>query len=259
MVSYFFIVSLITGLAIGSFLNVLIYRIPRGIGFVKGRSFCPKCKKKINWYGNIPVISFVLLKGRCRKCQSPISLRYPVVELLTGVLFVLGALGQLGKLGELGILGAIIGVLLTWVLFSALIVIFFIDLEHQIIPDQILLPIILLFFVWNLVIGNWLFLLSGFISSLFFLLVHLVTKGKGMGLGDVKLAFLMGLALGFPKIVVAVYLAFLTGAVVGTILILGKKAKFGQKIAFGPFLSFSTIITFLWGEKIIDWLQKILF
>lgn len=255
----------VLGLTIGSFLNVLIYRIPKGLGFVKGRSFCPRCKRKISWFDNIPLLSFALLKGRCRACHSPISWRYPAVELLTGVLFVLGAEGVLGRLGGLGKLGAI-EIVLTWVLFSALIAIFFIDLEHQVIPDEILLPVIFLFLLskvfasplttYYLLLTT---LLPAFGASLFLLLIWAFTRGRGMGLGDVKLAFLMGLVLGYPKVIVAFYLAFLTGAIVGVILILVKKARFGQKIAFGPFLAAATIITFLWGEKILSLAQKFLF
>jgi leader peptidase (prepilin peptidase)/N-methyltransferase len=252
------------GLGVGSFLNVLIYRFPRRISVVWGRSFCPKCRKKIAWFDNIPIFSFIFLKGHCRHCHSPISWRYPVVELLTAVLFLLGAtrLGNLSNLGYLGI--AEVG--LTWVLFSALVVIFFIDLEHQVIPDEILLPVIFLFLLSKIfaphfntqyLILNTLLPAVG--ASIFLLIIWALTKGRGMGLGDVKLAFLMGLSLGFPKVVVAFYLAFLTGAIIGVILILVKKARFGQKIAFGPFLAAATVITVLWGEKIFGLARKLLF
>jgi len=272
------VIIFLIGLCVGSFLNVLIYRLPRGLGFVKGRSFCPHCKKKIKWFDNVPLISFILLKGRCRVCHSPISWRYPVVELTTGILFVLAAQNKLGRLGLL----RVEDFLLTILLFSGLIVIFFIDLEHQIIPDEIVLPLIALFSLRQLFplptfFSNFSLLTSHFsthfslltptlnpfitatISSLFLYSIYFFTKGKGMGLGDVKLAFLMGLVLGFPQVVVAFYLAFLTGAAVGIILILARKAKFGQKIPFGPFLAFSTIITCLWGEKIFSLALKALF
>jgi prepilin signal peptidase PulO-like enzyme (type II secretory pathway) len=246
------LIILIGGLAVGSFLNVVIYRLPRKLSVVWGRSFCPRCKKKVSWFDNVPLLSFILLKGRCRACHSPISWRYPVVELLTAVLFVLGARPYLSNLriAELG---------LTLILFSSLVVIFFIDLEHQIIPDEILLPVIVLFFLRSLLTSNYWLLAAALGASLFLFLIWFVTKGKGMGFGDVKLAFLMGLVLGFPKIVVAFYLAFLTGAIIGVILILVKKARFGQKIAFGPFLAAATVITFLWGEKIFSFTQKLLF
>jgi len=248
------------GLGVGSFLNVVIYRLPRRLSVAWGRSFCPHCRKKIAWFDNIPLLSFLFLKGRCRACRSPISWRYPTVELLTAVLFVLG-FGQFVQLGQLR-MAAIGELLLTWILFSGLIVIFFIDLEHQIIPDEIILPVAGLFLIFWLIVNpqslitN--YLISGLGASLFLLLIWALTKGRGMGLGDVKLAFLMGLSLGFPKIIIAFYLAFLTGATIGVILILVKKARFGQKIAFGPFLAAATIITVLWGEKIFGLAQKLL-
>ena len=241
-------IVLALGLVIGSFLNVVIYRLPRGLGFVRGRSFCPKCKHKVNWFDNVPVISFLILKGRCRFCGRKISWRYPLIELLAGALFYLSYLSHLS--------------FLSYLLICGLVVIFFIDLEHQIIPDEIVIPLSVLFLGYRLLtniqylISN--FLITGIVSFLFLYLIHLLTKGKGMGLGDVKLAFLMGLVLGFPKIVVAFYLAFLTGAFVGVILILLSRAKLKQKIAFGPFLVFGTIFSLLWGEKIVTLAEKVL-
>ena len=263
---FFVFVVFVFGLCVGSFLNVLIYRLPRGLGFVKGRSFCPHCKRKINWFDNVPLISFVLLKGRCRFCHSPISWRYPVVELMTGLItllilnFKFQIFNQFLNLNFQIVFDLVCYLILAW----ALIVIFFIDLEHQIIPDEVVYPIVALFLLKSVLFSfntGYLILntfLSAIGASLFLLLIYLVTKGKGMGFGDVKLAFLMGLVLGFPKIVVAFYLAFLTGAFVGIILILGKYAKFGQKIAFGPFLALSTIISVLWGEKILSLALKVL-
>ena len=241
-------VVLALGLVIGSFLNVVIYRLPRGLGYVRGRSFCPKCKHKINWFDNVPVISFLILKGRCRFCGRKISWRYPLIELLAGALFYLSYLSHLS--------------FLSYLLICGLVVIFFVDLEHQIIPDEIVIPLSVLFLGYRLLtniqylISN--FLITGIVSFLFLYLIHLLTKGRGMGLGDVKLAFLMGLVLGFPKIVVAFYLAFLTGAFVGVILILLSRAKLKQKIAFGPFLVFGTIFSLLWGEKIVTLAEKVL-
>jgi len=241
-------VIFLCGLIVGSFLNVVIYRLPRELDFVKGRSFCPKCKHKISWFDNVPILSFLMLRGRCRFCQSPISWRYPAVELLTGGLFLLGYLSHLSNL--------------SFVLFSGLIVIFFIDLEHQIIPDEIVIPLSIIFIVFALITNYQLlitnYFLSGLGSFLLLLLLYLVTCGKGMGFGDVKLAFLMGLVLGFPKIVVAFYLAFLTGAIAGVILILLGRAKFKQKIAFGPFLVLGTVVSSLWGDKILKVVTEVL-
>jgi len=156
---------------------------------------------------------------------------------------------------------------LSYLLFSGLVVVFFVDLEHQIIPDEIVIPLIVLFSLYRLFplltspprplisemgeAGRFLPFIAAAGSFVLFYSVYALTKNKGMGFGDVKLAFLMGLVLGWPKTAVAFYLAFLTGAIFGVILILLGKAKLRQKIAFGPFLSFSTIAVFLWGEKII--------
>ena len=252
------------GLVVGSFLNVLIYRLPRNLNFVKGRSFCPKCKTKIHWSDNIPLLSFLMLRGKCRACKSPISPRYPLVEIVTGVLTVLIFNFQFTIFNQLLnfqiIFSFICYLLLTW----GLIVIFLIDLENQIIPDEILLPLIGLFLIKTAFppLNSKFLILNSMTSAvgafLFLFIIYLVTKGRGMGFGDVKLAFLMGLSLGFPKIIVAFYIAFLTGAFAGIILILGSKAKLKQKIAFGPFLSFATLTTILWGEKILGFVLALL-
>lgn len=251
------ILILLFGLCVGSFLNVLIYRLPRNIFPGSGRSFCPNCKKNISWFDNVPLVSYLVLRGHCRFCKSPIPIRYPIVELLTGIVtliifnFNFLILNQFLIFNFKNVLEFFLSLLLAW----SLIAIFFIDLEHQIIPDKIVLPLCLIFFIYYLVTGYRLlvtnYLPSAVVSLLLFLLLFLITKGKGMGFGDVKLAFLMGLVLGFPKVIVAFYIAFLTGALLGIILILGKKAKFGKPIPFGPFLVFGTILSYLWGEKII--------
>lgn len=262
------VVVFFCGLVVGSFLNVLVYRLPRGLGFVKGRSFCPKCKKKIAWFDNIPLLSFFLLRGKCRRCKKQISIRYPLVELLTGVLTILIFNFKFEILNQYQILNFefLIDFVLILLLFWGLVVIFFVDLEHQIIPDEIIIPLIIIFLLREFI--SFFFLspnpynLSPIFSAvgafLFFFLIYLATKGKGMGFGDVKLAFLMGLALGWPRIILAFYLAFLTGALTGVILILRKKAKLKQKIAFGPFLALATVISILWGEKIISRLVLLL-
>lgn len=258
-VALLFVVFLF-GLAVGSFLNILIYRLPHDLSIV-GRSFCPHCRKKIAWYDNIPLTSFVLLCGKCRQCRSPISIQYPAVELVTGVLFVLVflLLGIKNKLSltsyqELRIMDF---VTLGYYLFviSALIVIFFADFRYGIIPDKIVYPSILVSAVYLFLIHNSLFIihfLSAFGSFAFLLLLFLVTRGRGMGFGDVKLVFLLGLFLGFPKIVIVLYVAFLTGAAVSLILVLwGKKKLSGGTVPFGPFLVFGTLLAFFAGEELL--------
>jgi prepilin signal peptidase PulO-like enzyme (type II secretory pathway) len=248
----FFLLILISifilGLCVGSFLNVLIYRLPRSLSPLKGRSFCPKCKKKIFWYDNIPLLSFILLKGRCRFCHSPIGWQYPLVELITGILTLFVTYYSLVIL-HLPLLITIYHLLITFIL----IVIFFTDLLHQIIPDQVVYPAILISLLFAIRYPPYA-IPASLGTGAFFLLLHFITRGKGMGLGDVKLAGLMGLVLGFPKIVIALYLAFLTGALVGVILILLGRKRLGDHLAFGPFLAGATWISLFWGEIIWRWL-----
>lgn len=246
-VAYLFLFVL--GLAIGSFLNVLIYRLPLGLS-IRGRSFCPRCKKKIRWFDNVPLLSFAFLRGRCRWCHSPISPQYPLVELITAVLFV--GIWEIGEMREIWGLGYYLFII------SSLIAILFIDLRHKIIPDIIVFPAILVS-IFSVSIFSTIFnvqpsifnsFLSAFGSSAFFLALFLITRGRGMGFGDVKLAFLMGLFLGFPKIVVALYVAFLTGAFVSLILIVRRKVGLKSAIPFGPFLVIGTLVALFWGESI---------
>lgn len=249
-------VLFLLGLVVGSFLNVLIYRLPKNL-IISGRSFCPSCKRKIPWQDNIPVLSFVMLGGKCRNCHSPISLRYPIAELSTGVLFVLTVflLPDLNPKSQ--ILNPKYLILVFYHLFivSSLIVVFFTDLKYGIIPDKIVFPAIAVTFLYLILNTSYLIqnhIFSAIGSFLFFLFLFLVTRGRGMGLGDVKLAILLGLVLGFSKIVVALYIAFLTGAAVSVILVLVGKKRFGQTIAFGPFLILGTIVAWLLYEKILE-------
>lgn len=252
---YLYFMSTFLGFLIGSFLNVVIYRGERGINFIKGRSFCPKCRSQIRWYDNIPLLSFLFLRGKCRNCKGKISLRYPLVEFLTGIVTLLVANRVLSfdsldwrNFSFWKIFDLFCFLCLAW----GAIVIFFIDLDSKVIPDFVTGPLILIFLIRVLIIRNWWLLAAGAGAFLFLFLVFLVTKGRGMGFGDVKMAFLMGIALGWPKIVLAFYIAFLTGALIGIILIMTRKAKIGQQIAFGPFLSVATFVSIIWGEEILQ-------
>ena len=241
------------GLSIGSFLNVLIDRLPRGKNVITGRSVCDYCKKTLRWFELIPLLSFFLQGGRCRRCKKHLSWQYPLIELVTGVGFAGIALQSQALAFPQSL--ALVGWLLV---FGSLLVIFVADFKYQIIPDSMVVLGIIggigilqsqaLEFPQSLAL--W---LSAMGASTFFFLLFLITRGRGMGLGDVKLAFLMGLLLGFPKIIVASYLAFLTGAMVGVILILVGKKKLKERIAFGPFLVAGTVIALIWGQQLIKW------
>ncbi len=245
------------GLAVGSFLNVLIDRLPRDESIIKGRSYCEHCKKPLIWYDLIPLLSFLILKGKCRYCHFPISWYYSVVELTTGILFVLVYLffPQEGIMNhELGIMG-IVSVIYYLFIVSSFIVVFFADLKYGIIPDKVVFSSIVVSIVYLFILHNSYFiihLLSALGAFLFFFLLYLITRGQGMGFGDVKLVFLLGLFLGWPKVIVAFYIAFLTGAILGCILILWGKKKFsGGTVPFGPFLVLGAITSLFWGEHIL--------
>jgi len=237
---------ILVGLVLGSFLAAFTYRFPKG-ETLKGRSKCPKCNKKIAWYDNVPLLSYILLKGKCRKCKGEISLRYPAIEASTSLIL-------------LGMWKTTISVYywpFTIFLTLLLISIFVIDLEKKIIPDfLVFLGIVVVFFVYLLTSNPLIFenIFAGLLMASFLLLLNLVTRGRGMGLGDVKLAILGGLLLGIKYSVVWMFLSFLIGSVVGIILILTKRSKFGQQIPFGPFLVLSLFIVILFGESIFKML-----
>ncbi|KKT32410.1 MAG: Type 4 prepilin-like protein leader peptide-processing enzyme [Candidatus Woesebacteria bacterium GW2011_GWB1_44_11] len=231
------VILFVLGLVFGSFISALTWRYPRGISVKKGRSVCPKCRKQIAWYDNIPLLSYILLGGKCRNCRKPISWRYPVIELATGIGFLL------------------IGPQILWlIIFCILEIIFIIDFEHQIIPDSFVFAglFLSLFLIPDSLFGS---LFAGFLASTLLVLIHLLTKGRGMGLGDVKFAVLGGMLVGLKLLPVWFFLAFLTGAFIGIILILGRKARLKSQIAFGPFLVAAIPLSLLYGEKILAWLH----
>jgi len=231
------------GLVVGSFLEALTYRLPRGESVLRGRSKCPKCKKTIRWHDNIPLISFALLSGKCRDCGEKISTRCPLIEISTAVIFVFIWQFYTGRLP----------LPLVFVVSSLMIAIFVIDLEHRIIPDSLTflgLGVVLILFLVTDIPLLYIYLASGAGAALFLLLLNLVTQGRGMGLGDVKLALFSGLVLGYPVVILWILIAFIAGALVGIILIAMGRAKLKQKIAFGPFLVFSFLISLMFGEYI---------
>lgn len=242
------IVVFLVGLAVGSFANVLIDRLPKGESVLVGRSRCDWCKKTLRWYELIPVISFVIQGGRCRRCHKPLSIQYPLIELISAIGFVI--LYSLFSSKSLNLQ------ISSYLIFLSLLVIFVSDLKYQIIPDSmIILGLIGAIGQIGAKTNN---LFAGVGAAAFFLLLFLVTRGRGLGLGDVKLAFLLGLLLGFPSIIVALYGAFLTGAIVGVILIVRGQKKLQSKIAFGPFLIIGYCIALVWSDQIIYWWKGIL-
>lgn len=253
MAIYLFI--FIIGLMVGSFLNVCIWRIPRKKSIIFPSSHCPQCGQHIKARDNIPLISYLLLQGRCRSCGGKISLRYPVVEFLTGIVFLLSLLKFEGG----------VKLFSSLILVSLLIMIFFIDLEHLIIPDVIVLPglglgILISFFpgfpspleaLWGLLLGGSVLYLIALISSW-------IARKESMGGGDVKLAAMIGTFLGWKMTALSLILAFITGALVSLVL-LGAKIK-GRKdvVPFGPFIALGGFVSLLAGEMIIRWYRAFL-
>lgn len=230
---------------------MLIDRLPEDRSVIFGRSRCDSCKKKIPLSDLVPLLSFVVLKGICRYCKSPIGWRTPIVELTTGLLFVLVFLYNSNNTPALHSAG-VLTLLTQLIVVSGLIAIFFIDLKHGIIPDIIVFPTTVIAFLYLLLNTQYLIpnTLSGLGAFLFFLSLFLLTKGKGMGFGDVKLSFLLGIFLGFPKIVAGLYLSFLSGAVISLILITLRKKTLKQTVPFGPFLVAGTIAAFFLDDAI---------
>ena len=245
----------LVGLFVGSFLGVLVDRIPKRKPFIYERSICDFCKEKLNWYDLIPVLSFILLRGKCRYCKKTLPLFYPTIELLTGIVYILIYL-FITTIFPFSYLNLVY----YFFICSLLIVIFYIDFKHGIIPDKILLSAVLATSIY-LVVNNlsliYIHFFSGVFASLFFLIISLLyfyfRKKIAMGGGDIKFAFLMGLILGFPGIIVGLYSAFLTAALYSIILIIwGKKAFLKDSIPFGPFLVLGTFISIFWGNLIFE-------
>jgi len=241
------------GLAVGSFVNVLIDRLPEGENVLIGRSHCDFCKKTLRWYELIPLFSFLIQRGRCLRCHKKLSIQYPIIELVAAIGFLI--LYSLFPSPPAGGEGSFILLFSYWIIYLSLLVIFVADLKTFIIPDSMvvlgLIGVMLRnFFTINHQLFTINYLLSALGASLFFLGLWYITKKKGMGLGDVKLAFLLGLLLGFPQIIVALYVAFLTGALVGVILILRGKKSLKSHVPFGPFLILGYVVSVIFGAQL---------
>jgi leader peptidase (prepilin peptidase) / N-methyltransferase len=262
----FYLALFVFGCIIGSFINVLIDRGENNEQVVKGRSYCDHCKKSLEARDLVPVISFISLGGKCRYCKDKLSYYYPIVELTTGFLFAVSSFQILNitpnSRSELS--SGLMHISLLLIIVTTLITIFFADIKYGIIPLKAVILGVVVSLFWNMfypfsdvTLLN--YFLSGTLSFLSFLLIHLITKGKGMGMGDVIYVFLMGLLLGFPKIVIGFYIAFISGAIISLILVFLKKKKIkGGTIPFGPFLVAGTYISLLWGDNIIDFIMTYL-
>jgi leader peptidase (prepilin peptidase)/N-methyltransferase len=248
-----YIIVFIFGSVVGSFLNVCIYRMPRDLSVIWPSSRCPSCNTPIKAYDNIPILSYLLLGRRCRVCQGKISFRYPLVEFLNALLYVL-VLWRFGPEWR---------TLIYSVLCSALIVITFIDLDFQIIPDAITLPGIVIGFI----AGSFLMpdpfmrysrlgFLSSFIGFLagggLYYAIAILSKG-GMGGGDIKMMAMVGALMGWKSVILTTFLGSFAGAIVGIFLMIFKGKGRKTKIPFGPFLALGVLITLFFGQEILQW------
>jgi len=256
MVNYFIeIVVFIFGLCIGSFLNVCIYRLPESKSIVQPRSMCPHCGALIRFYDNIPILSYIALKRKCRHCSASIALRYPVVELISGV-FALGVYLKYGIGPE---------TLIYFGFIASLLVITFIDIDHRIIPDVITLPGIPIFFAASFALRQISFVESilGILvggGSLFLVawLYHLLTKKEGMGGGDIKLLAMIGAVIGWKGVLFTIFVASAVGTLAGMLIMLKTRKTMKLAVPFGPFLAIGGITYILFGPQLINWYFNLL-
>ena len=241
------------GLAVGSFLNVVIARVPERQSVVRPRSRCPRCDAPLSSRDNVPVVSWLLLRGRCRSCRGDISLRYPVVEVSTAALFVAAAV----RLGPDPALPAFL------VVFAALLAISAVDLERFIVPNRILYPALFLAAPllvvaaaldrdWSSLLGA---ALGGALAWALLFAIHMASP-RGMGFGDVRLAGLVGMLLGWlgiGHVLLALFLGFLSAAVVGVGLVALRLRTRKDKVPFGPFLALGAVLAVLFGSPILSW------
>ena len=243
------VVAGLFGLLVGSFLNVCIFRLPRGTSVVWPASACGSCKRELRWFENIPVVSWLVLRAKCARCQAPISVQYPLVEAVTAALFVLVA--------ALTPVGPLLAARLVFV--CALVVLFAIDLEHQILPNVITLPGIAVGLAFALAgPPGWLAAVLGALlgGGLLYAIAagyYLVRKEEGLGMGDVKMLAAIGAFLGWQAVLLTLVLASFAGAIIGVLLIAVQRGSMKYALPFGTFLALGALVAMLAGQPIIDW------
>jgi leader peptidase (prepilin peptidase)/N-methyltransferase len=245
----------IFGLCIGSFLNVCIYRLPESKSIVQPRSMCPHCGALIHFYDNIPILSYIALKGKCRHCSASIALRYPLVELISGAFALVVFLKY----------GIQLDALIYYAFIATLLVITFIDIDHRIIPDVITLPGIPIFLAASFALRQISFvdsILGIFVGggSLFLVawLYQLITKKEGMGGGDIKLLAMIGAVIGWKGVLFTIFVASAVGTLSGLLIMLKSRKTMKLAVPFGPFLAIGGIAYILFGPQLITWYFNLL-
>ncbi len=252
-------VIFVFGLIVGSFLNAVIYRLWVGQSVAAGRSYCPECKHVLAPRDLVPLISFMILRAKCRYCRKPISWQYPSVELATAIAFVLSFATV--SMGGPIVGGAILRLLLYWIYSAFLVIIFVYDLKHYLILDIVIIPAVIIAFIGGMLLGYPIMqmLLAGIAAAGFFAIQFFVSRGRWIGGGDIRLGFLMGLMLSWPLVVAALMFAYVLGSIIGIGLILAGKKKLGSQVPFGTFLTIATFITLLYGNQLAQWYWSTLY
>lgn len=231
----------LVGLCLGSFLNVCIYRVPNNQSIVYPPSCCMNCKTRIPPLYLIPILGYMLSKAKCFNCKAKISIQYPIIEILSSILAVGIYINSANPLDFITFYN----------LMMVLLAITVIDLKIMIIPDQFIIYLIISSLPFLIITGNFINILAGVGLGLFFYLIAVLSKG-GMGGGDVKLAFVMGIYLGIGPGILSVFLAFLVGGITGVALLLGGENR-KRPLPFAPYLVLGTVVAYLWGDQIINW------
>ncbi|HTW96316.1 MAG TPA: prepilin peptidase [Candidatus Methylomirabilis sp.] len=270
MLIFFLIFAFLLGAVIGSFTNCFVWRLHENETLLN-RSYCPKCREQIAWYDNIPVLSFVILRGRCRHCGKPISWQYPLVELATAILFAVAFYLNLRSyfpdgldiyswflLADDHFLASLIK---QWLVIFAAMAIFVYDWRWYLIPDSVALPAALFAFLLNLYLGaDWLVMIyCVLIGGGFFLAQFLVSRGKWVGGGDVRLGILLGAVLGrYDLLILALVLTYFIGSAIGLSLVAIGKKHWSSKLPLGVFLVPGLLVAMFWGQSIVNWYLKII-
>lgn len=256
MITIYLILFFVFGIIIGSFLNVVIFRLNSGKKISEGRSMCMSCGKTLEWHELVPVFSYLIQKGKCTKCKSKISAQYPVVELSTGIISILVATNFISDLS----ITSLFSYLFFFAISSILLVIAVYDIHHKIIPDKLVysfiaLAIINIIFIhggaWQFGLPSTLDLLAGLIIPIPFIILFILSSGRAMGFGDIKLMAGMGFLFGFKLGLIALIISFWVGAIASVFLLLvNRKYNFKSQIPFGPFLILATFLCLFFSNFI---------
>jgi prepilin signal peptidase PulO-like enzyme (type II secretory pathway) len=242
------------GAVIGSFLNAVLWRLHAKESFIFGRSHCPHCRHELAAVDLVPILSYLLLGGKCRYCRRTIDPAYLLIEVAAGTLFLLSALNLMTLAGGLDA-AALARLLLQWYLLAVLIIVFVYDCRYMLILPSIALSAAAVAFAGNLALGQswWSLLVGAVFGGGFFYLQYVLSGGRWIGGGDIYLGVLLGAMVGWPQVLLVLFLAYISGAVVGSALLLARKKTMQSQVPFGTFLSAAGAVVLLYGDQIAAW------